>query len=210
MNALSRRLQIHLGEFLARLGIGIIYLLLSEPLRIAPRWLLLGILLLLVLPATLGQLREHPLVTHRARLIATAFTSAAIAISAGLLLLHGGRGGAAAHNLLRDGVLIWLANILAFAVWYWEIDAGRRLERHGVPYRSTDFLFPQMTLDPSDRGPWSPQFIDYLFLAFNTNTAFGPTDVLILSPRAKALMMMQSLVSLLVITGLIAPTITSI
>jgi uncharacterized membrane protein len=42
---------------------------------------------------------------------------------------------------------------------------------------------------------WSPGFIDYLFLAFNTSTAFSPTDSPVLSRWAKALMMIQALIS---------------
>ena len=54
------------------------------------------------------------------------------------------------------------------------------------------FLFPQMTLDDPD---WIPGFVDYLFLAFNTSTAFSPTDVPVLSRWAKGMMMVQSIIS---------------
>jgi hypothetical protein len=57
-----------------------------------------------------------------------------------------------------------------------------------------------MTLDASDPDSsakgWSPGFVDYLFLAFNTSTAFSPTDVPVLSRWAKLLMMVQSIISL--------------
>jgi len=46
---------------------------------------------------------------------------------------------------------------------------------------------------------WEPNFVDYLFLAFNTSTAFSPTDVPVLSRWAKSLMMIQSTISLFVI-----------
>jgi uncharacterized membrane protein len=51
---------------------------------------------------------------------------------------------------------------------------------------------------------WSPNFIDYLFLAFNTSTAFSPSDVPVLARWAKILMMLQSLLSLLIIALLAA------
>jgi uncharacterized membrane protein len=51
---------------------------------------------------------------------------------------------------------------------------------------------------------WSPNFVDYLFLAFNTSTAFSPTDTLVLARWAKILMMLQSLLSLLIIALLAA------
>jgi hypothetical protein len=42
---------------------------------------------------------------------------------------------------------------------------------------------------------WNPGFVDYLFLAFNTSTAFSPTDSPVLSSWAKILMMIQALIS---------------
>ena len=44
--------------------------------------------------------------------------------------------------------------------------------------------------------PSSPGFVDYLFLAFNTSTAFSPTDSPVLTRWAKVLMMIQSSISL--------------
>jgi uncharacterized membrane protein len=55
---------------------------------------------------------------------------------------------------------------------------------------------PKTAADPEE---WSPNFVDYLFLAFNTSTAFSPTDVPVLARWAKLLMMLQSLISLTVI-----------
>jgi hypothetical protein len=51
---------------------------------------------------------------------------------------------------------------------------------------------------------WSPGFVDYLFLAFNTSTAFSPTDCPVLSGWAKVLMMIQSLISLTTVALLAA------
>jgi hypothetical protein len=57
-----------------------------------------------------------------------------------------------------------------------------------------------MPLDPD----WSPGFVDYLFLAFNTSTAFSPTDSPVLSRWAKVLMMIQSSISLITLALLAA------
>jgi uncharacterized membrane protein len=51
---------------------------------------------------------------------------------------------------------------------------------------------------------WKPNFVDYLFLAFNTSTAFSPTDTAVLSRWAKFGMMVQSLISLLIVVLLAA------
>ena len=87
------------------------------------------------------------------------------------------------------------------------IDAGGPHIRHKrSPDHPSAFLFPQMTLpdDSADADLWSPIFIDYLFLAFNTSAAFSPTDTPVLSRWAKALTMTQAAISLTVVAILAA------
>jgi hypothetical protein len=103
--------------------------------------------------------------------------------------------------LLVSAGALWITNILVFASWYWRLDAGgpRARELKGV-HSNGAFLFPQLTVNPALRQnlgqqSWSPGFIDYLFLAFNTSTAFSPTDSPVLSRWAKVLMMLQALIS---------------
>lgn len=98
------------------------------------------------------------------------------------------------RELLIAAAGIWSSNVLVFASWYWRLDGGGpnardRRKRHD----SGAFLFPQMQIRDQD---WKPGFVDYLFLAFNTSTAFSPTDVPVLSRWAKVMMMMQSSISL--------------
>jgi hypothetical protein len=104
-------------------------------------------------------------------------------------------------QLLRSAAALWLSNILVFASWYWRLDAGGPNARD-LRGAHTDgaFLFPQMTLLPAARkamgeDTWNPGFIDYLFIAFNTSTAFSPTDCPVLSRWAKVMMMMQSMIA---------------
>jgi hypothetical protein len=105
--------------------------------------------------------------------------------------------------LLRSAALLWISNVLVFASWYWRLDAGGPLLRaRRAAHRQGAFLFPQMTRPQEEN--WRPGFIDYLFLAFNTSTAFSPTDTAVLSPWAKALMMLQSCISLASIAVLAA------
>ncbi len=98
---------------------------------------------------------------------------------------------------------LWITNVLVFALWYWKLDAGGPLGRERAKGRvESSFLFPQMLAD--ENSSWSPNFMDYLFLAFNTSTAFSPTDTAVLSRWAKAGMMAQSLISLSIIALLAA------
>ena len=70
-----------------------------------------------------------------------------------------------------------------------------------------DWLFPQAGI-PEDVPPdWRPLFFDYLFLGYNTATAFSPTDVLPLTHRAKLLMMLESTISLLTLVIVVSRAI---
>ena len=116
-------------------------------------------------------------------------------------------------QLLVSAVCLWSTNLLIFASWYWRLDAGGPHQRD-LRGAHTDgaFLFPQMMLDPDLREEmgeldWRPGFVDYLFLAFNTSTAFSPTDVPVLSRWAKGLMMIQASISLATLAILAARAI---
>ena len=109
-----------------------------------------------------------------------------------------------ATELLTSATVLWVTNVIVFASWYWRLDGGgpNERERREAHTRGA-FLFPQMTITPSssdvtlaEEEGWRPSFVDYLFLAFNTSTAFSPTDVPPLSPVAKMAMMLQSVISL--------------
>jgi hypothetical protein len=111
-------------------------------------------------------------------------------------------------ELLREAVLLWVGNLLNFALWYWEVDGGgpaHRLLRGAPP--STDFAFPpqqQAALSGTKDLDWAPQLVDYMFLAFTSSSTFGPTDTLVMARRAKVLMMIQSSLSLVIFGGVVA------
>ena len=67
-----------------------------------------------------------------------------------------------------------------------------------------------MNFDGETSRAWSPGFLDYLFLAFNTSPAFSPTDTAFLSQRAKVLMMVQALLSLLILTVLVSRVVNTL
>ncbi|WP_433021761.1 hypothetical protein [Kribbella sp. CA-294648] len=104
--------------------------------------------------------------------------------------------------LVQAALLIWVTNVVAFALWYWEIDRGgpfARMPEHEHELERADLLFPQMTVDLPGWERWLPGFTDYLFVAFTAATAFSPTDTMPLTARAKTLMGIQSAISLLTI-----------
>ena len=100
-----------------------------------------------------------------------------------------------APGLLATGGVIWATNVIAFGLWYWDLDRGGAAARAHHPYANPAFVFPEML--HTDYAPaWVPQFADYLSLAFWTATAFSPTDVSAIKRWAKLLMMIEAMVSL--------------
>jgi hypothetical protein len=109
-----------------------------------------------------------------------------------------------AFALLGDAALTWGANVLTFAVWYWFLDQGGPDRRQSAEPGRPDFAFPQQTSELPGWEGWTPGLFDYLFVAFNTSTAFSPTDTVVLSAGAKILCMIQSGISLVIIAMLAA------
>lgn len=178
-------------------------LLLPERLTVGPTWLLpaLEIVLLGGLAiATPRQLQHEHRNRRRAALGMTAVVSAANIASLVLLsrelLRHGSPNG---RELITSGALIWLTNVIIFGLWYWETDRGGPGVRAAGHDQAPDFLFPQMSDDRIEPVNWRPQFIDYLYVSLTNAAAFSPTDTLPLTPRAKSIMGIQSLVSLVTI-----------
>jgi hypothetical protein len=104
--------------------------------------------------------------------------------------------------LVKAAVLIWTTNVVAFGVWFWEIDRGgpfARAPEHDHAEERPDLLFPQMTSDVPGWEGWLPGFTDYLYVAFTNATAFSPTDTMPLTARLKILMAIQSIISLLTV-----------
>jgi hypothetical protein len=120
------------------------------------------------------------------------------------ILVHGGAATNSAEQLLRAGGIVWLSNVIAFALLYWVLDAGGPAARaHGMP-RNLDLAFPQQLSPEIAPSDWRPRFIDYQYLGLTSSTAFSPTDVLPLAPWAKIAMGVQSLISLAVLGLVVA------
>jgi uncharacterized membrane protein len=194
----------------ALLAAGAIHALVSDDLTLGPRILLLSIVAVLLIPLIFAHLRGHARLTRSLALGLVALVTTAVAASVFLLISTLPGSGSPSTVLLRDAALIWVVNVLTFAVWYWEIDGGGPAWRRRDSHVSEDFLFPQMSRDERASPNWSPGFLDYLFLAFNTSTAFSPTDTAVLSRRAKVLTMIQSLLSLMAIAVLAARAINTL
>ncbi|MDE3168878.1 MAG: DUF1345 domain-containing protein [Acidobacteriota bacterium] len=191
----------------ALIAVGFMYWGLPEELSVGPRWLLLAIILVLLAPMAIthrsGRYRLNHLLALIVDAVLTLFVIGSLIFLVQGLPSHREAPGA----LLRSAAGLWLTNILVFALWYWRLDAGGPHAReYATGPIDSAFLFPQMTRPEARSGgdSWSPHFVDYLFLAFNTSTAFSPTDTAVLSRGAKLAMMAQSLISLLILALLAA------
>jgi hypothetical protein len=193
---------------LALLVLGLTYALVSDRLTFGPPALILiGVLVALAL--TYGLRRRGKLAAQRVVALAMlTITTLAVAGSAIFLLVAPGISDVSPLQLLRDALLLWIGNLLNFALWYWEIDGGGPVHRELHPDPpSTDFAFPpqqQAALSGQKDLDWAPMLLDYLFLAFTSSSTFGPTDTLVMARRAKALMMLQCSLSLIIFGGVVA------
>lgn len=182
---------------------------LPDRLILHPRWLLpgleVGLLALLVVANPVRLERRHPALRVAAYALVAAMTAANTG-SAVLLVdrLLTGRAGDNATVLIGSGAAIYGTNIVAFALWYWELDRGGPFARAAGEQQHTDFLFPQMTQPDASVTDWEPTFLDYLYLSYTNTTAFSPTDTLPLSRWAKVLMLLQSAIALATVALVIA------
>ena len=179
---------------------------LPERLTVGPRLLIPSIetaLLVGLSVITPRKLVHEHMVRRRIALMMTAFVSAANVFSltelTHFLLHHNVSNG---RELIGSGVLIWLTNFLVFGLWYWELDRGGPGVRAAGHDGQPDFLFPQMSDDRIEPLDWRPGFLDYLYVSLTNATAFSPTDTMPLTPMAKGIMGLQSVVSLVTV-GLI-------
>jgi uncharacterized membrane protein len=188
----------------------LLQLTLPEPYRLADRWLVAGAELVLLVTINLlspGRVEDGSRLVRYLSLSLLVVMSVAN-LDALVRLIHQLLTGSEhqdAAALLTTGASIWLANVVVFALWYWEFDRGgpaMRLRGDGREF--PDFLFAQMTTPEVAPSTWKPVFVDYLYLSFTNATAFSPTDTLPLARWAKVLMMLQSGVSLITVALVIA------
>ncbi len=185
-------------------------LALPERLGLRPAWLLPAVEVVLLAGLTIANPdrldRRHPAL-RAGSLALIGVLAASNGLSAVLLVqeLVQARGSAGrAGPLLANGAAIYLTNVLAFALLYWDFDRGGPVARTYADQPFPDLLFPQMTSPGLADPEWEPLFLDYLYVSLTNATAFSPTDTLPLSRWAKALMAVQSVVALAVAALVVA------
>lgn len=189
------------------LALGLLFAALPDYITHGFGWLPLILEIVLLLPLFLARLMGRTLPRLTTRILAFILLGVVtLALAGGVILMVitlPDRTQAQAAALLRTAGLLWLANILVFSLWYWEVDGGGPRKRHLAGHQAADLMFPQQTADFKG-GDWAPHFLDYVFVAFTSATALSPTDTYPLTRTAKSLMMIESLISLAIVILLAA------
>lgn len=170
--------------------------------RLAPAWVLPAIeavLLVAIIINDPGRIDRRSTLLRALSISIVAILALDTLASTALLidvLIHGGEATNSAEQLLSAAAGVWLSNVIAFSLLYWELDGGGAAARaHRMP-RYPDLAFPQQLNPRIAPSGWRPRFVDYLYLGLTSSTAFSPTDVMPLVPWAKISMGVQALISL--------------
>ena len=201
----------------------LLYIALPPKLTIGPVWIVPLLVVIVLVPI----IALKPTTVHSSRIlralsialiaILNVFNVISIVLLVNMLLNpHApGHAGLSAAELLRYGALIWMTNIIVFALWFWEVDGDGPFERErcvsAQDFGEPDFLFPQMSIDRSRiKGlpiNWKPMFLDYLYLSFTNALAVSPTDTMPLTRIAKMLMLVESLISFFTVALILARSV---
>jgi hypothetical protein len=199
---------------LAIIVVALLHVILPARYRVQPVWVVPAVLLMLLVVLIVGdpgridrQKRWLRAVTGiLIAFITLANLSAAVRLVVDILsnndLYRNNAGG-----LLAAGGVIWVTNVVAFALWYWNLDRGGAAARAHHPDRDPAFVFPEMQHSEYVAAGWVPRFVDYLSLGFWTAMAFSPTDISAIKPWAKLLMMLEAAGSLALAALVIARAI---
>ena len=170
--------------------------------RVQPRWVVPAVLLGLLAALIIGDPgridRQKPWMRFVTGVVIAFITVANLFSAAELIrdiITNNKTFANNATGLLATGGVIWVTNVIAFALWYWDLDRGGAAARAHRPDANPAFIFPEMLHTDYVPTAWVPRFVDYLSLGFWTAAAFSPTDISAIRPWAKLLMMVEAAVS---------------
>ena len=199
----ARHGEVRLPASVAVVAAAALHAALPGALLAEPRWVIPVVELALLVPLVAVNPTRLTRETSLSRVVGLVLVSVIIVtnlISLGYLMheltaLHVSNG----RELLLAALQVWLTNIVAFALVFWELDRGgavARLPSSDTAQRRADFLFAQDDPDVVGSAEWIPTFVDYLYVSITNSTAFSPTDTLPLTTRAKGLMSVQAIIAL--------------
>jgi len=197
----------------AVLAVGAIYLALPRSVVVGPIWLLPTVIVVLLVPTVVSHRVGKQSLNRILGFVINGITTLALIASVILLVRLLPMHRETPLQALRSGGLLWLTNVIVFALWYWRLDGGGpTLRQKQRKFGSKSFLFPQMQIPHDERSEfacarWHPHFVDYLFVAFTQSSTFGPTDAPLLARWAMVLAMIQIFISLSIVVLLISAAV---
>ena len=193
--------------------------LMPAQVQFLPTWILPTIFSLLVIPLVIVNPRRLSLETTWSRWLSIGLSVALAAANQVTIiltireLLGGSTTGA---DVLLAALQVWVTNVIAFGLVYWELDRGGPVARRVEGLRDDavrDFRFPQQDesgptrrhdVPAASASTWEPGFVDYAYFSLSNMMAFSPTDVMPLTPRAKILMGYQALTGFILLALVIS------
>src|SRR5437868_3270874 len=138
---------------------------LPPALRVGPPWLGASAILVLVGCGALAAYTGRTRLNQRLGYLLASTLTIGLLYGVGRLIVALTVEHQSPRVILQSAAVLWAANVIVFAVWYWRLDAGgpneRDRRRELIPGA---FLFAQMTLhDHPGRqrfAEWRPHFID--------------------------------------------------
>ena len=185
---------------------------LPHRLVLGPRLLLPALEVLLLIPLIAINPVRMTRETRLSRAVSLALVLLILCTNAAQLglLVNALTGGKASDGkqLLVAALQVWLTNVIAFGLVFWELDRGGPVSRTQRPRKElppADFRFPQdedhdaspeVALGSAAKSDWVPVLTDYLYVSVTNSSAFSPTDTMPLLSRTKILMAVQSMSAL--------------
>jgi len=124
-----------------------------------------------------------------------------------------------APGLLLAALQVWVANVIGFALLYWDLDRGGPVVRTSwarTALPPADFRFSQdedhdaideVAKGSSARVDWTPRFVDYLYTSLSNSMAFSASDAMPLRQRTKLLMGLQAFGGFVILALVIARSV---
>ncbi len=124
-----------------------------------------------------------------------------------------------APELLLAALQVWVANVIGFALLYWELDRGGPIVRTALARSElppADLRFPQdedhdaveeVAARASSVVDWTPRFVDYFYTSLSNTMAFSASDAVPLSQRIKLLMGLQAFGGFVILALVIARSV---
>jgi uncharacterized membrane protein len=222
----DRRGEARLPAVVAVLVASGLYTVLPSRLTVGPRYVLPVLELLLLIPLVVANPFRMTKQTRVSRTLSLVLVGLIAAANTAVLVLLVGRlvDGKAPNGkqLLLAALQVWLTNVIAYGLAYWELDRGgpvMRTQRDRDKLPPADFRFSQDENDDaitevargsSQRSDWVPVLLDYLYVSVTNSTAFSPTDTMPLTSRAKVLMAAESVSALILSILVIARAVSAL